>query len=219
MSIFVAYIDDDRDVGESILEALTAYKIKAQNREQLVEAGVTDPARAASDWFDVFLVWLRLSKRSIFALVLLALKYKLDPDRFVPKNRPIDFRPVERIDLFNPGNRPPFRHVWFKTKTPLPDIKQIHSYVLAYISDFNLLLTALLPHDARLFQGKLKLASLDHAMWFHRDFKADEWLLYALDSPSASNARGFCRGSIFSRDGKLVASVAQEGLIRLRKPD
>ena len=148
----------------------------------------------------------------------LAVKYKLDPKKIVPEDRPIDIRPVERIDPFNPGQRPPFRHVWFKAKEPLPSIKQIHSYVLAYASDFNLLLTALLPHNARLYQGKLRLASLDHAMWFHRNFKADDWLLYALDSPSASNARGFCRGSIFSRDGNLVASVAQEGLIRLVKP-
>jgi acyl-CoA thioesterase-2 len=148
----------------------------------------------------------------------IAKNYNLDPDKILSKNRPIDIRPVERIDPFNPGSRPPFRHVWFKAKDILPVNRQIHSYVLAYASDFNLLLTALLPHDARLFEGKLKLASLDHAMWFHRDFKADEWLLYALDSPSASNARGFCRGNIFSRDGVLVASVAQEGLIRLRKP-
>ena len=78
-----------------------------------------------------------------------------------------------------------------------------------------MLTTALLPHNVSMFQGKMQLASLDHAMWFHRDFKADEWLLYAIDSPSASNARGFCRGSIFSRNGQLVASVTQEGLMRL----
>ena len=145
-------------------------------------------------------------------------KYGLSAEHVLKRDRPIDVRPVERIDPFNPGKRPPFRHIWFRAKEALPDARRIHSYVLAYASDFNLLLTALLPHNAKLFEGKHKLASLDHAMWFHRDFRADEWLLYALDSPSASTARGFCRGSIFSRDGTLVASVAQEGLIRLRKP-
>ncbi len=130
-------------------------------------------------------------------------------------NSPIDFRPVEQINLMNPGKKPPFRHVWFKADGTLPNDKNIHQCVAAYASDFNLLTTALLPHNVSMFQGKMQLASLDHAMWFHRDFKADEWLLYAIDSPSASNARGFCRGSIFSRNGQLVASVTQEGLMRL----
>ena len=144
-------------------------------------------------------------------------KYGISAENYLKRERPIDVRPVERIDPFNPGKRIPFRHVWFRAKEPLPDDKRVHSYVLAYASDFNLLLTALLPHNARLVDGKHKIASLDHAMWFHRSFRADEWLLYALDSPSASNARGFCRGNVFSRDGTLVASVAQEGLIRFRK--
>jgi len=147
----------------------------------------------------------------------MAKKHGISVERFLNRVRPIDVRPVERVDRFNPGKRPPFHHVWFRAKEPLPDDKRMHANVLAYASDFNLLFTALLPHNARLFEGKHKLASLDHAMWFHRDFRADEWLLYALDSPSASNARGFCRGNVFSRDGVLVASVTQEGLIRFRK--
>ncbi|GAB4408033.1 MAG: acyl-CoA thioesterase II [Bacteroidia bacterium] len=135
---------------------------------------------------------------------------------FTPDS-PIDVRPVENISILQPGKRPPFRHVWFRSNGTLPDDKAAHRYVLAYASDFNLLITALLPHGISLFTPGLQIASLDHAMWFHRDFRADDWLLYALDSPSASNARGFTRGSVFSRDGRLVASVCQEGLMRMRQ--
>lgn len=128
--------------------------------------------------------------------------------------RPIEFRQVEKMDIVNPQKSRPFRHVWFKSKGKLPDAKRIHQEVLAYASDYNLLITASLPHSEEVSRSELFFASLDHAMWFHRDFRADEWLLYALDSPSASNARGFTRGNIFNRDGVLVASVVQEGLMR-----
>jgi len=128
--------------------------------------------------------------------------------------RPIEFRPVEKLDIINPRKSRPFRHVWFKAKGTLPDSKRVHQEVLAYASDYNLLMTASLPHVEEVNRSELFFASLDHAMWFHHDFRADEWLLYALDSPSASNSRGFTRGNIFTRDGKLIASVVQEGLIR-----
>jgi acyl-CoA thioesterase-2 len=133
-------------------------------------------------------------------------------------DRPIDFRPVEVIDPFNPEKHPPVRHVWIKAKGELAtDDPLIHQLVLAYASDYNLLTTAMLPHALTFLRPGMQVASLDHAMWFHRPFRADEWLLYALDSPSASSARGFCRGSIYTTEGILVASVAQEGLMRLRK--
>ncbi|MCB0835787.1 MAG: thioesterase family protein, partial [Bacteroidetes bacterium] len=96
--------------------------------------------------------------------------------------------------------------------------KQIHQEMLAYASDYHLLTTAILPHQDQVNYLQLQIASLDHAMWFHREFRFDEWLLFAIDSPSASNTRGFTRGSIFNRSGQLVASVAQEGLIRKRRP-
>jgi acyl-CoA thioesterase-2 len=99
----------------------------------------------------------------------------------------------------------------------IPELTTYHQLVLAYASDYNLLTSALLPHGKEGSIPKLQLASLDHAMWFHRPFRMDDWLLYAIDSPSASNSRGFTRGNIFTRDGKLVASVAQEGLVRPRK--
>ncbi len=128
--------------------------------------------------------------------------------------RPIEFRPVEKLNPLNPKPQQPYRHVWIKVNGELPDDFRLHQIILAYASDYNLLSTATLPHLDAIRMDKLFLASLDHAMWFHRDFRIDEWLLFALDSPSASNARGFTRGNFFSQDGKLVASVVQEGLIR-----
>jgi acyl-CoA thioesterase II len=116
------------------------------------------------------------------------------------------------------GDRParaPVDHVWLRTRGTAPDDPVLHRALLAYVSDLSLLDTSLLPHGKSLFSN-IQVASLDHAMWFHRDFRADDWLLYVQESPSASGARGFNRGSIFTRDGKLVASVAQEGLIRPR---
>ena len=101
----------------------------------------------------------------------------------------------------------------------LPDDTALQQCVLAYASDMTLLETSLLPHGISLFDENIQLASLDHAMWFHRPFRADEWLLYIQDSPSASGSRGFNRGSIYKSDGTLVASVAQEGLVRLRHPE
>ena len=104
-----------------------------------------------------------------------------------------------------------------RPKGEMPDDRGIHQAALAYVSDYNLLTTALLPHGNEASFSDIKLASLDHGMWFHRDFRWNDWVLYAVDSPSASNARGFTRGNIFSLDGSLLASVVQEGLIRPKK--
>ena len=129
--------------------------------------------------------------------------------------RPIEFRPVESFELMT-GQAEAKRHVWMRAKDPLPDDAPLHQQMLAFCSDYNLLSTALLPHAQSLEGKDLQLASLDHAMWFHRDFKMDAWLLFELESPSASNTRGFSRGNFFSQDGKLVASVVQEGLMRIK---
>lgn len=134
--------------------------------------------------------------------------------RFLEIDHPIEFRPVERIHPMPAGKRQPQRHVWMRAKGEMPDDIAAHQSVLAYASDYNLLTTALLPHGDLAAGANIQLASLDHGMWFHRDFRMDEWLLYAIDSPSASGARGFTRGSIFDREGRLVASVVQEGLMR-----
>ena len=132
------------------------------------------------------------------------------------QDRPIDFRPVAPIDPFHPEPRPPVRHVWLKAIERLPDDPLVHQAVLAYASDYGLLGTALLPHALAPRSPTLQLATLDHAFWAHRRFRADEWLLYAMDSPAAAGARGFTRGAFYTRDGVLVASVAQEGLMRQR---
>lgn len=128
--------------------------------------------------------------------------------------RPIEVRAVDPQAFIRPEPSDPVQHVWIKTTRPTPEEMRIHQCVLAYASDMTLLDTCIRPHGVSWMSGKLQSASLDHAMWFHRPFNVDEWLLYAQDAPSAQGARGFNRGSVFTRDGKLVASVAQEGLIR-----
>ena len=138
---------------------------------------------------------------------------------YYQRERPIEIRPVEAA-RYAGGTEPmePKFHVWIKAIQPLPDDPAIHQAVLAYASDLMLLDSSLIAHGTTVFDEKIQGASLDHALWFHRPFRADEWLLYAQDSPSTSGARGFSRGLVFDRQGRLVASVAQEGLIRPR-PD
>jgi acyl-CoA thioesterase-2 len=132
------------------------------------------------------------------------------------RERPIELRPVDVSRYFAREPRPPEQYVWMRATDELPNDFPLHQCVLAYASDFSLLDTALIAHGKLMFDKDIQLASLDHALWFHRPFRADEWLLYAQDSPSSHGARGFCRGSVFTREGVLVASVAQEGLMRQR---
>jgi acyl-CoA thioesterase-2 len=131
--------------------------------------------------------------------------------------KPIEIRPVTLINPFDPKPCEPVKYVWFRADGDLPDDPQLHKYLLAYASDFNLLTTSMQPHGVSVFQKFMQVASLDHALWFHANLRMDDWLLYAMDSPWSGNARGFSRGSIFNRAGQLVASVAQEGLTRLRE--
>jgi acyl-CoA thioesterase-2 len=137
--------------------------------------------------------------------------------KVITQDRPIDFRPVSPIDPFKPEKREPVRHLWLRAIDRLPDDTLIHQAVLAYASDYGLLGTALLPHGVAPRSPALQIATLDHAFWAHRPFRADEWLLYTMDSPVAAGARGFTRGTFYTRDGQLIASVAQEGLIRPRE--
>jgi acyl-CoA thioesterase II len=136
--------------------------------------------------------------------------------RVLEQKRPFEFRPVVVPDFFRPVKTQPIKHVWFRAVDKLPDDEALHRCLLAYASDFNLLDTALRPHALSMTSPNLMIASIDHAMWFHRSVRVDDWLLYAMDSPSASGARGFTRGSVYSRDGRLVASTTQEGLIRVK---
>jgi acyl-CoA thioesterase-2 len=137
--------------------------------------------------------------------------------RFFEQPRPFEFRTVQPIDYLNPRRAEPVRQIWFRAVAALPDGEMLHRRLLAYVSDFFLLDTATLPHGTSLLAPSIVMASIDHALWFHRTLRVDDWLLYAIESPSASGARGFARASVFARDGRLVASAAQEGLVRLKK--
>ena len=133
------------------------------------------------------------------------------------RERPIEVRPVDAVNIFRPEPGPPLQRAWMRCRDRLPDDPRLHQCVLAYLSDWSLLDTATLPHGVSFMEPGAQMASLDHAMWFHRPFRADEWLLFVQDSPSASGARGFNRGLIYAQDGTLIASSAQEGLIRMRQ--
>ena len=136
---------------------------------------------------------------------------------FWEREQPVDLKPVDVSRYLSRAPQPPQQSIWLKANGRLPDDPRLHQCVLAYASDFTLLDTALIAHGKLLFDPDVQLASLDHALWFHRPFRADEWLLYVQYSPNAGGARGFCRGNFFTRDGRLVASTAQEGLIRQRQ--
>lgn len=128
--------------------------------------------------------------------------------------RPIEARPVEPSLGLDGKPRPGRRAIWYKAASELPDDPRLHRYLLAYASDSHFLGTSMQPHGASWLMPHMQVASLDHAMWFHRPFRMDEWLLHVMESPSASGARGMVRGQVFQADGTLVASTAQEGLIR-----
>ena len=130
--------------------------------------------------------------------------------------RPIDIRVVNPTNPFNLKKQEPYRYAWFKTIGKLPDDPMLHRYLLAYSSDFGLVETSMYPHAHSYWERSMQVASLDHAMWFHRDFRMDDWLLYSMHSSSAGGARGLNFGQVYDRSGKMVASVAQEGLIRYR---
>ena len=134
--------------------------------------------------------------------------------RLLAHRRPFEFRPVEPPKFMNPSARHPKKHIWMRAWHTLPDDPGLHQRLLAYVSDYELLGTATLPHPLDFINRTVQLASLDHALWFHRPFRVDEWLLYACDSPTSSEGRGFSRGQIFTESGVLVASVAQEGVMR-----
>ena len=135
--------------------------------------------------------------------------------RFMTDQRPFDFRPVEPDNLFSAKELPPVKNIWIRAVDALPDELALHQNILAYVSDFELLATATLPHAISLTQGNILMASIDHALWFHRPFRVDDWLLYSMESPTATGVRGFSRGHFFTADGRLVASVSQEGLVRI----
>jgi len=139
--------------------------------------------------------------------------------RFLAHKPPFEFRPIEAPKFIEPGARTPVKNIWMRACGQLPEDPELHRNLLAYVSDYELLGTATLPHEIDFGTKPLLMASLDHAMWFHRHARVDQWLLYAFDSPVSTGGRGYSRGQIFTRDGGLVASTAQEGVIRVWNPD
>lgn len=138
------------------------------------------------------------------------------PSRF-EADSPIEMRPIEIFNPFDPQKSPPTRHVWMKTNGKMPDDSRVHKYLLAYASDMAFLPVAAQPHGVSFFTQGIQMATIDHSMWFHRDFRFDDWLLYQMESPSATNQRGYVLGKFFDRKGRLVASTAQEGVMRESK--
>lgn len=142
---------------------------------------------------------------------------ELDPDRFRDRpirQLPIDIRPIQPANPYLVDTAPPTQSIWFRTADRVPADRALHQSILAYASDFVLLRTATLPYGKSLRGKKAHFASLDHAMWFHRNFRVDQWLLFVMKSPSASNSRGFAMGDVFTQDGTLIATITQEGLMR-----
>jgi len=138
--------------------------------------------------------------------------------RFITEKRPFEFRRVEQISFTEPVTQAPVKHCWIRAVDTLPDDLALHQNLLAYVSDYELLGASVLPHGLIFGSGSVIMASLDHGLWFHRRFRVDQWLLYAIESPNAAGARGFARGQLFTEDGVLVASTVQEGLIRVVEP-
>ncbi|MZI94735.1 acyl-CoA thioesterase II [Vibrio sp. CAIM 722] len=131
--------------------------------------------------------------------------------------RPIEVRPVNIVNPIKPEKMAPKQHLWIRATGELPDDQLIHQYLLGYASDWGFLVTALQPHGVSLLTPKFQVATIDHSIWYHRPFKMDEWLLFAIDSPTASNGRGLVRGEIYCQDGTLVASAVQEGVMRFKQ--
>lgn len=188
--------------GKAIFALSASFQIEEEGlAHQLEMPGVPQPEDLPSD-------------EDLAAMIM---KFAPEPvKRYWARPRPLVIRPVDLGRYTGRQPQDPRQYVWVRTRSPLPDDPAVHRAVLAYLSDMTLLDTALVMHGRSVFDPAIQAASLDHAMWFHRPTRVDDWLLYAQDSPSASGARGFTRGSLYTRDGTLVASVAQEGLIRQR---
>ncbi len=131
------------------------------------------------------------------------------------QERPIEIRPVTPVSMFGTEPVEPVRHMWFRIKEPVQAPLAVHQALLTFCSDLSLMTTAMLPHGISFWQPQVQSASIDHSLWFLRPCRADEWLLYSMESPSAAGARGFNRGTIYQQDGTMVAATAQEGLMRV----
>lgn len=191
--------------GEQIFNMAASFQVEQEGLEHQIAMPAVPPPEELQD-FEDYIVEKRNQIPEQFRRLF---KYP----------RPFEFRPVQPPLDLKPTEQPATKQVWFRAVDKIPgDDPALQRSLLAYVSDYHLLDTTLRPHALSWLNADIRMASIDHAMWFHKALRVDEWLLYALDSPSASGARGFTRGSIFTRDGKLIASTAQEGLIRIATP-
>ncbi|MCH8497936.1 MAG: acyl-CoA thioesterase II [Marinobacter sp.] len=191
-----------RQDGKEILTGSVSF----QDHEDGLEHQLAMPAAPAYD---------TLKSEHTYALMLKQYIPEHLRDKFT-RERPIEIRPVDPMNPLKPEPKTPVKQSWFRAQGELPDDQILHRCLLAYTSDFGLLGTAMNPHGVTFMSRGMKVASLDHAIWFHRDLRMDDWLLYDMDSPSSSGGRGFTRGNIYNQAGVLVASTCQEGLIRKR---
>lgn len=192
--------------GRPILTLAASFQLQQEGVDHQIEMPVVPPPEELSSEDDV-------PKDSLEKLPQML-------KRWFTRTGPFDFRPVDRHDIFNPKRQAPISKIWFRLNEKIDEPDYMHRALMAYASDFHLIGTATLPHGISFAKDHLVMASLDHAMWFHRPARVDDWLLYSCDSPSSSGGRALARGSIFDRSGNLIASVAQEGMIRVgeRKP-
>ena len=189
--------------GQPILSMMASFQMPEPGLEHQAPMPEVTPPEELRELLDLRTEWIG--------------KHPQIPERFRAaflRELAIEFKPVDPWNPLEPNSRPPQQAIWFRAAEKLPDDPMLHRCVLAYASDFNLLSTALLPHGVTWFSKNMVVASIDHALWFHRDARVDDWLLYVMDSPSSQAARGVSRALIYARDGRLVASVAQENLMR-----
>ncbi|MBS2028170.1 MAG: acyl-CoA thioesterase II [Deltaproteobacteria bacterium] len=189
--------------GRPILSMIASFQVQEQGMEHQLPVPSVPPPEQLKSYVELRQSWLD-EAGTVHPRVRESLNRPL----------PIDFRPVNPWNPLKPTVAEPQQAIWFKTIDRVGDDPMLHRCLLAYASDFNLLGTSLRPHGQSWYSPEMVVASIDHALWFHRDLRADEWLLYVMDSPSAQGARGMNRGLVFDRAGKLVATVAQEGLMR-----
>ncbi|MDB5986260.1 MAG: tesB [Nevskia sp.] len=194
--------------GQPILSMIASFQLPEDGAEHQSPMPDVPPPEGLRDYKELAAEWLQAAPAETQARVRDALLRQVA----------IQFRPVAPWNPLQPQRHAPQQCIWFRAAGALPDDPQLHRSVLAYASDFNLLSTALMPHAFSFLAPDAAIASIDHALWFHREARVDDWLLYAMDSPSAQGARGLSRGLIYARDGRLVASVAQENLMRWRQP-
>jgi acyl-CoA thioesterase-2 len=187
--------------GRPIFNMAASFQVEEAGLQHQVAMPDVPPPEALQDWREV----------SLKDIETLPEKMR----RLMTSKRPFEFRHVEAPDFRRAEKREPVKHIWLRAVDRLPDDANVHRSVLAYLSDYELLGSTVLPHGLSFGHGNVQMASLDHGLWFHRPARVDEWLLYAIDSPTAAAGRGFARGQLFTRDGALVASTAQEGVVRV----